>query len=170
MLRSIDDVAALRRRFLRQVVLPIGVVAMAAIGIAGSGLWWTTRQSDSFAIERQEEKARRAIAAAVDEIAYEQQADALWDPLVRELNKDRPDPAWLDENVGGWLNQMFGQDQVYILDANDLPVYAAVNGTRVSAGDFEKSRVAFAPLIDRERGIGRPHQRRTGRERLFSGR
>lgn len=167
MFRVVADPDAFRRKFLWQVIGPIvGVIVVVGL-CAGFALFWTTSRIDQRSAERQTEVVRRAVASTVDQLAYEQQGDAIWSPLVQELDRSKLNFPWLDQNSGAWLHRIFGHDRVYILNSQDKPVYAAIAGVRVApTTQFEAVKRDIGPLIEAMRGrIKRqngPHDRLPG--------
>ena len=48
--------------------------------------------------------------------------------------------AWMQDNYGPYLNDVFGIDQSYVLDSANQPIYAAVDGERVSPRSLRRDR------------------------------
>jgi diguanylate cyclase (GGDEF)-like protein len=143
---------------------------MLALGLtifAFSALRSAAYQADRISAERQEQEVKLAINAALDELAQSQAGVAIWSSLVLELREPRPDWAWVDDNVGTWLNYVFSHDADIILDANDKPVYAIRDGVRADPASFATYADAASPLIEaareRTRDAPNPHERLPGR-------
>jgi diguanylate cyclase (GGDEF)-like protein len=146
-------------RFSTGILLPIGGGALAAVALATIALFWAVYQSNSISVERQIRTTRHTINSRIDELVKQQQIVAVWDPAVLEFNKTAPDWQWIDDNMGVWLNQMFGHDRVYIVNARDEPVYAMIDGKRASASEFHATQPDLQPLIDgaRKRRLSHEH-------------
>lgn len=138
--------------FNRHVLLPVVIVTLSAVLLVALGLWWAAARSDAISIERQVRETRQAISSSLDDLALNQQTIAVWDDPLLELKKDEPDWQWFDENFGTWLHDLFGHNQVYILDARDMPIYAAIEGIRVLADKYRDVQNDLRPLIESVRG------------------
>lgn len=141
--------------FASRVLLPVIAVTLSAVLLVAGGMIWTTRQSDAVSVERQIRSVRREIDASVDQLAFEQQGVAVWDQPLVELAKPQLDYHWFDENIGLWFYQMFGHDEIYILNAQDVPVYASVRGKGVAPDRFNHVRRDVRDLIEAIRGRSR---------------
>jgi diguanylate cyclase (GGDEF)-like protein len=155
------------RRFVLAVVVPVLLLALGLTVFAFSSLRSAAQQADGVSIAKQAREAGVAVNAALDELAQSQSGVAIWDPAVSELRKPKPDWDWIDNNVGTWLNFVFAHDADFILGADDRPVYAMVNGTRVTPERFAPLAAVSAHLIDAARGRtaapSNPHERLPGR-------
>jgi diguanylate cyclase (GGDEF)-like protein len=131
---------------------PVILATVLAILAATVGLYHAATESDAIAVERQVRETRQAIDSSLDELAINQEAIAVWDDPYLQLQKPEPDWVWMDENIGTWLNSLFGHDQVYILNAQDLAVYGTRDGARVEADSFVEIAAGLTHLIDGVRG------------------
>jgi sensor domain CHASE-containing protein len=120
----------LAKSFTSRVLVPVVAVTLSTVLLAALGLHWTAARSDAISIERQVREARQAISSSLDDLALNQETIAVWDDPVVEFRKDEPDWQWFDENFGTWLHSLFGHNHVYILDEQDVPIYAAIAGAR----------------------------------------
>ncbi len=125
------------------MLLPILLVTTFALLLSGFALYWSVAQSNTISVERQLKSTERYIRAAVDELAQQQEMVAVWDDTVKEVRKAELDTIWLDANIGGWLHKTFGQDKVFILNSENQPIDATVDGQRVSPEAFSP----FAPAL-----------------------
>ncbi|MBJ6124308.1 putative bifunctional diguanylate cyclase/phosphodiesterase [Microvirga splendida] len=123
----------------------IALITLTALCLAALAVYWAVRQSDAAAIERQVEMTERSVQGILRELSLQQEVVAVWDDPVLQLSKMPLDAQWLDENLGSWLTRTYGHDQVYILNAQDEPVFAAADGAPVEPRTFSK--------IERELGI-----------------
>ncbi len=148
-----------RWEFRHRVVLPLLAATLAAMALAGFGLYWATSRSDAVSVDRQVRTTRHAINASIDTLAHEQETAAVWDDALIQLAKPDLDRRWIDQNIGFWFYTMFGHNEVFILDGRDHPVYAAVKVKRADPRHFEGLRADVKMLIDGVRGRlhGRPY-------------
>lgn len=161
-------IAGSKRRFIAFVALPAICLAAALVLFGLWSLWITAERSDEATRERQAREVRLAIGATLDELAQSQAGVAIWDPAVAELGKQKPDLDWLDQNVGTWLNYVFGHELDLIIDGRNRPVYAMRNGVRVKPETFAQIEADVRPLIAAVRGASagpaNPHERLPGQK------
>lgn len=125
-------------------------VVLSAIGIASA-----THESDAVSVERQARTAQHAIDTSIDELALQQETVAIWDDAAAHLVAERRDETWIHDNVGSWLYRMFGQNEVFILNGSDQPIYASVSGSPVPGSRFRSLVADLAYLVDNVRSAGR---------------
>jgi diguanylate cyclase (GGDEF)-like protein len=154
------------RKFGTRIFIPLMLATAAAIVAAGYGLYHATNRSDVIAVERQVRETQQAMNSALDELALNQEIVAVWDDPYQQLRKPELDWAWLDDNIGVWLHDTFRHDQVYVLDVNDAPIYAVIDGERVEPERFSETGDGLRHLIDAVRGRvvedNTPHERLPG--------
>ncbi|WP_051504361.1 bifunctional diguanylate cyclase/phosphodiesterase [Sphingomonas jaspsi] len=143
-------------------------VVLATICLAVGGALWAAHESDVVSVERQAQLAEHAMESSVDELALQQETVAVWDESAQQAVAVKPDVQWLEWNVGGYLNQLFGHDETYILDGYDKPIYADIKGQVVSPGRYGARHSEIGHLIESLRGrtvepVG-IHDRSTGRQ------
>jgi diguanylate cyclase (GGDEF)-like protein len=109
-------------------------------------------RSNNISVERQLKSTERSIRAIVGELAQQQEMVAVWDDTVQEVSKPDLDEVWLDANIGGWLHKTFGQDQVFILNPNNEPIDATVDGQRVAPHAYATIATALQGIIAGLRG------------------
>ncbi len=139
-------------RFTTFVATPAIFLAAALVLFGAWSLWATARQVDASIRARQANDVHLALGAVLDDLAQSQAGVAIWDPAYAEVRKARPDAAWLDQNVGTWLNYVFNHELDIIIDGSDQPVYAMQNGARITPAIFTSVRPALLPLIQAARG------------------
>jgi len=156
-----------RRSMSVTIAVAIGAMVIVSLFLAGAGVFWATRESDTVSVERQARSARHAIEASVDELALQQETVAIWDISVEQLAAVRPNVKWADENIGSWLHRIFGHDEVFVLDGYDRPIYASVLGESVPIRRYATLKGDLNFLVKGVRGLGRGpngrHDRNPGR-------
>jgi diguanylate cyclase (GGDEF)-like protein len=142
----------LRRQFRNRILGPVlgifsavAILSLVAVHLAASS-------SDRISVARQTREVHQALSDGLDELARTQEVAAIWDFLVRELRKPKPDWQWTDENVGLWLNRLFQHDQVFILNARDEPIYATSDGQRRSPSIYPGADPGLRALVEQTRG------------------
>jgi len=149
------------------ILIAIGATIVAALFLAGTGVYWATHQSDAVSVERQARSARHVIEASVDELALQQETVAIWDDAIMHMVEERPDQVWIHDNIGSWLHRIFGHDEVFVLDGYNRPIYAAVDGEPAKAERYTSLARDLSPLLlsvrRGDRGENGRHDRNPGR-------
>lgn len=127
-------------------------VVLATVLLAVGGALWAAHESDVVSVERQAQLAEHAMESSVDELALQQETVAVWDESAEQAVAEKPDLEWLEWNVGGYLNQLFGHDETYLLDGYDKPIYANIKGQMVDANRYNDRHVDIGHLIESVRG------------------
>ena len=139
-----------RRRFSRNIVLPVAMILLTtAIGCVGF-IGWTASSVDQSAIAKQRQIVTGLIADSVRRLAHEQESVAVWDEAVLAL-RDPERQSWVHDNLGAWLDSYFGHDAIAILDAADEPVYLLVNGHVAPLAEYGALRHLIEPLTQKLR-------------------
>jgi diguanylate cyclase (GGDEF)-like protein len=150
-LRKTSETAQYIPEFRRNVLLPVTIVTILALGLAGFALYWTVLKSNVVSVERQLRTTERYVRAAVAELAQQQEMVAVWDDTVQKVSSPDLDLAWLDSNIGGWLYRTFGQDQVYIVDEAGRAIDATIDGQRVDSKAFDRVGPTLQGLLTHAR-------------------
>jgi diguanylate cyclase (GGDEF)-like protein len=151
-LQSIFSSERIATLFGRRVLLPAALVTILALVLGVFALYWAVDRSNNISVERQLKSTERYIRAIVGELAQQQEMVAVWDDTVQEVSKPDLDEVWLDANIGGWLHKTFGQDQVFILNSNNEPIDATVDGQRVAPHAYAPNAPVLQGIIMGLRG------------------
>src|SRR5437870_4054467 len=96
---------------LRAVILPT-VATLAVLGaLVGLILHFSTSQSDTYALERQDRLVRIAVAKTMEDIAVDQEASTYWDDAVLRMRETPLDLTWIDNNLGVWFYTYYKHDE-----------------------------------------------------------
>ncbi|HVL79700.1 MAG TPA: EAL domain-containing protein [Sphingomicrobium sp.] len=128
------------------------LMLLAVTLVTFAGLYWSTLRSDEISVERQSRVAHHSIELALDELALQQETVAIWDESAEKMVTDPLDHQWLFDNLGSWLNRIFAHDATFLLDGQDRPVQAVVDGRRVAIDRYGELAGDLAPLVDTLRG------------------
>ena len=104
--------------------------------------------SDRAALQRDQALLDNAFDQSISRILNEQKSVAWWDDTINNvvvnLNKE-----WIDENVGVFLTETYGQDELYLVSDKDEIIYS----TGEAPPDGLDGRLKqFAPIIAEIRG------------------
>jgi diguanylate cyclase (GGDEF)-like protein len=138
---------SMRSRFVKTVLLPLFLMLAFMLIVGMVGLDWAKRRVDDAAIAQQEKTLQVEISSRQRNLAIQLGSVARWLPLAQKLRDVPVDQAWLSQNVGGWLYEMFDHDDVYIVDLSGRLVYGAVLGREAGEAEFGKISTAIAPVI-----------------------
>ena len=117
-----------------------GVILLAIIAFAA----WTANKS---ATERERSLLQNALNMGIARTLNEQKSVAWWDDSVLKITREEIDLEFVDSNVGYFLTETYGHDQVFILDADDRPLYAFMGGSRRDPTSYERYRAPLADLL-----------------------
>ncbi|MTD27680.1 putative bifunctional diguanylate cyclase/phosphodiesterase [Erwinia sorbitola] len=115
-----STVAELRREFMRNVVAP--VVAVVLFSLLGCGItaYWVTVQSNAKAQEKQQQVIENIFAQHLSDFTFQHQNLLNEVDLISQLAK----PA----EFGSWLFHLAGDNEIYLLDAQQRPVTSWLEG------------------------------------------
>ncbi|MBL8596188.1 MAG: EAL domain-containing protein [Devosia sp.] len=120
-------------RFPVVVLLPVILSLVgAAAGVLGFVLW-SAQGVDAGALTRQTDLARHVIETELKRIPHDQESVTIWDDAIYNT-KLAFNAAWIDTNLGTWMREYFGHDDVIVLDQDDQPIYAMSEGARADPG------------------------------------
>jgi len=105
-----------------------GIVLVAVIAYAG----WTSNTSE---VQAEHARVKNALNRIIFRTLDQQKSVAWWDDSILYITKT-PDYDFMDANFGIFLTENYGHEEVYILDADDKPVYAFLGGARVDPSAF----------------------------------
>jgi diguanylate cyclase (GGDEF)-like protein len=81
----------------------------------------------------------------VQSVTVDQEASTYWDDAVTRTRERPLDLEWIDNNLGIWFHTYYQIDEAYLLDQQNVPLYAMQNGRRTAPASFR--RVA-EPALD----------------------
>lgn len=136
-----------RRRFVLHVLLPLAGLLLSITAALTFVVLSTTQHNDTDSINEERAIIQVAIAGSLRDLGAQQRSVALWQPLARALASLPVDAAWLNENVGGWLHDMFRHDRVFIVNESGTALYAAVNGAQVAARRYDDLRPYLRAML-----------------------
>ena len=117
-----------------------GALLLAVIAFAG----WSSNQT---AFERERTLVENALNQSIAGALNEQKSVAWWDDAVLKITDQKIDLDFTDANFGVFLTETYSQDEVYILNGQDKPIYAFANSERRAPSTFEQLRPALKRVI-----------------------
>ncbi|MBR9765404.1 MAG: histidine kinase [Rhodobacteraceae bacterium] len=121
------------------MVFGTGLLSLIFIGLNAVNL------VDEAALAKQERIAARQLEQAVRKIPAQQRSATVWDDAVRKTMER--DKVWMNENLGGWMQEYFGHDENYVLDKENKPIFASAFGEVWSTEIYEARAQTIRPLV-----------------------
>jgi len=124
----------------------LGLLLVAVVGYAG----WS---SNNNAVMRERQLVENALDQSVSRVLDQQKAIAWWDDAVINAQARPINVEWLETNVGVYFFETYGHDEVIIVDAENRPIYANVEGALSDpALAYNNHRAVFDQIVQEARG------------------
>ena len=132
-------VSARMRRYRPPVVeadffWPLAIIGGLLLLVCIAGTHVAVRAFNSSSAVREQILVENGIKHRIEEVAQMVAPQILWDDAVAHLD-NKYDAQWAADNIGKYLNQTERFAQSFIIDADDLPVFAAKGGVAVPVAD-----------------------------------
>jgi len=128
---------------LRFILFLFVSVLIVSVTLIGGLVVVAAKSQNQVAISDSVHLARSVLMAMERRLADQLLDYSYWDQgvdnLVTKLN-----PDWADNNVGAYMHDKFGISSSFVLDDKNRPIYASINGKRVTADPI----VVFAGGLD----------------------
>ncbi len=134
--------ALMRKSVDHQIVFAIGL----AVAIFFGSLFGLAGFVDGIARQREESQVKNALQGQIQQLAATFPSQLDWDDAVQNLD-NQFDEAWATTNVGHYFCGTQHFESVFILDANNLPIYGMRGSQTVEAAEFKSLRSASVPLL-----------------------
>jgi diguanylate cyclase (GGDEF)-like protein len=136
------------RNDLRRLTVMIGAAllvfgALLVVIVAYAG--WSANRT---AVVRERQLVENALDQSVSRVLDQQKAIAWWDDAVINAQRRPLDIDWLETNVGVYFSETYGHDEVIIVDSDNRPIYANVNGELSDAGGaYARHRAVLDEIV-----------------------
>lgn len=134
------------RSFSLVVLGSVLVVFAATAALLGFFVFWSGAQVDKVGIDRQATRIVSALSQQLRQISKDQESVGVWDVTLSAVS--RRDYTWLNHNIARQMSSYFRHDASYILEGDDVPIYAARAGRRIDASAYGEIAPLVAPMID----------------------
>jgi hypothetical protein len=122
-----------------------GALLVAIVAYAG----WSANRT---AVVRERQLVENALDQSVSSVLDQQKAIAWWDDAVANAQRRPLDLDWIDTNIGLYFYETYGHDEVFIIDSDNQPIYATVNGERSDAqAAYNAHRAIFDQIVTEAR-------------------
>ncbi|MBC7767192.1 MAG: EAL domain-containing protein [Phycisphaerales bacterium] len=98
-----------------------GALLLVIVAYAG----WS---ANGAAVVRERQLVENALDRSVSSVLDQQKAIAWWDDAVAHAQSRPVSTEWLETNVGIYFFETYGHDEIIIVDGQNRPVYANVEG------------------------------------------
>jgi diguanylate cyclase (GGDEF)-like protein/PAS domain S-box-containing protein len=141
-----------------RILVPIGALVVAALGLLAGALWFASVCQDELAREHEGQLIGHAIGGVRRQVSITVKDYSYWDEAVQHLALTL-DPDWADNNVGRYIHDTFGYEYSFVIDRGDRTVYGQIDGARVDADAFAELSHGLGRLIEQARaGVGGPDE------------
>jgi sensor domain CHASE-containing protein len=135
----------LQRRTTAFVTLPIVALAAASLGVVLVSLAIGARETDRIALTRQRETIEHAIDQHGLSLARELRVQTVWSEAYEKTRA--LDTAWMRSFYGIYLTQVLGYDGIYVLSADNAPVFGYVPGDQSTLPSFASIGSGLTDLL-----------------------
>jgi diguanylate cyclase (GGDEF)-like protein len=140
-----------RFRFSVAVLLPVVCAVAVTVALAAGFIFWSAERTDAQALGREQRLVAHLVAGAQSDFEGEQGTVILRYEAAEAFLGDEPDMEWIDAELGYGEFFDFDHEQVYVLDPDLEPIYAARNGEEVKTGTYNDVRAFVDPIAVRFR-------------------
>jgi diguanylate cyclase (GGDEF)-like protein len=123
-----------------------GTLLVAIVAYAGM-------TANTTAVVRERQLVENALDQSVSRVLDQQKAIAWWDDAVIAVSAARPDIEWLETNFGVYFHETYGHDEIIIIDGQNRPIYANVEGELTNAvGAYANRSAVLDQIVAEARG------------------
>ncbi len=148
---------------LQRLAMLIGSIQVVVLVILAAVIFIASVVMNRTAFNSQNELIDNALDQYVIQVINEQKSIAFWDNSAINLSPNKFNKSWADVEVGAYLSENYGHNEIYIIDYSGNPVYAFVKGKRVGIQKYSDHAHFINPLIqDIRSGLKRTYRNREG--------
>lgn len=113
--------------FMRRVILPLAGLVIGLMAFAVGGIFWIADYQTNIAIAQQARLVTGAFRLHAEKLGVSAADYGYWDEAVAAI-VDKPDLAWVTDNIGAGAEKSLGVAMSFALDPTGRPVYSRVGG------------------------------------------
>ena len=113
--------------FMRRVILPLAGLVVVLMLSSVAGIFWIANYQTDVAIAQQVRLANGAIRIQGDKLALSAGDYGYWDDAVAAI-VDKPDLAWVTDNIGDGAEKSLGVAMSFVLDPDGKALYSRIGG------------------------------------------
>lgn len=136
----------------KRLVLPM-VLVMLGLALLLLGVTvYSGRTMDEDAIARQQALIDNAFTTRLNRAVGELRSVAWWDDTVKYTAPETFDTAWLDREIGSYMNESYHHDRLIIFDEQNRPIYVYGEGTGLGTPKLATDIAATRDVLRQARG------------------
>lgn len=134
----------LQRHFIRHVLTPMIVGVLFTFLACGFTAWWVTTSSNARAQEKQQQVIENVFTQHLADYLHQHHKLLGSGQLLQQLSAN---PA-VSLPFGHWLNTLAGDDEVYLLDAQNRPLAVWFAGEEVTTERYQALKDQLSPWLE----------------------
>lgn len=141
-----------RRNIELKIFVLIAGMAAGMILLAGFTLTVAARHADVREREYEQTLVGNGLRQRGKEVQTALNPYVIWDEAVIKLD-NRFDPAWATQNIGASVGDVLGNDLVFVLDAQNRPIYGRIAGKDIAVGRYARYHEHLKDLVAKVRAV-----------------
>ncbi|MEO6015305.1 MAG: EAL domain-containing protein [Devosia sp.] len=141
---------------IKQWRLSIGTLLFVGLGLVLTAaatlgfVLWSAAAVDRRALDQQAALARHVIQSQLARVPHEQESITIWDDSIVNTSIAFNE-EWINVNIGRWMLDYFGHDDVLIVNQANQPIYAMAEGSAMGDARRDAALAQIMPLISQMR-------------------
>jgi diguanylate cyclase (GGDEF)-like protein len=131
-------------KIIRAAITFFGVLLLAVIGFAG----WSANNT---ATDQERVLVENALNQSIAEDLDGLKSVAWWDDAVTKITDDAIDLNFANDEFGIFLTETYGQDETYILNGKDQPIWGYKDGEQAQADAYDEKRAVLSAVVQEVR-------------------
>lgn len=133
-----------------KTIIAVVVTSAVMTGVLAYSLVFVANGVDGAAQDRETRFASHLADEIYSKLPTDQESVAIWDDAVVNTVTNF-NPTWIEVNLGVWMFDYFHHDRAIVLDRENQPIYAMVDGETSDADHVRTMLQTVRPLIDQAR-------------------
>ncbi|MDE2436616.1 MAG: EAL domain-containing protein [Sphingomonadales bacterium] len=149
---------------------PIVIMTTAGLAMLVFLAMFLVMRFDTVAAEREQRVVENGFNRQIREFDAMVVPQVTWDDAVAKLDH-KLDKRWADLNLGAYLYTYNGFTRSFVVNPQDLPIYASVKGERAAISTYAPFAATVESLLPRIRGLEAmrpPFRRKAGGEDIIT--
>jgi diguanylate cyclase (GGDEF)-like protein len=136
----------------QRLIARMAIVMLAVAALLVGIVFYSGRVMDQASLANQQALIDNAFSARLVRANSELRSVAWWDEAVQKSSASGFDREWLDLEVGAFMTESYGHNQIAILDEGNRTVYGFPADVKPSMRDTDLKAQLMGRLIDQVRG------------------
>jgi diguanylate cyclase (GGDEF)-like protein len=131
----------------RRLAASVASIQILVLLVLVSVIFVSSAVMNKSAFDRQNEQIDNAISKSVSGVIHEQKSVAFWDESAKRFTLKNVDTNWANIEIGTYLNETYGHEELYVLSPQNKPVYAFAHGNPVQLNSYANRSSFIMPLV-----------------------